>query len=400
MSPSTSSTAPIPEKSQPYAAAAAAAISPATAVDSGKASQAVESQPQSSAASDSKPVGANVAAPAKAPAVSPWKVPSQEAVSGEKSSLDADPNSWPDPATAAAASDATAPPQGHQQSAKQQQAKRGKGKWVPLETEIQYSRPKNAVQQPPTQRHQKQQQQQSLTSSAKDADASGAKGTRSSGAAHKKQNRSDSIPSQSNHANGNTATTSGAHNQSHQQHESQQHQQQQQQQGRSQRTPGRGRGRGRGSYNNASNGRRNGPRTVGHAPSHYQGKGNVQAGNFVPMPIPQPASDDEQSISSFVRAQVEYYFSVDNLCKDIFFRSHMDTNGFVPLSLLADFNRIKAVTTDIDLVRSALGDSEKVELNEAGNQARKRGDWATWVFPKPEVVQQQKQKQSDALKSE
>ncbi|KAJ1843662.1 hypothetical protein LPJ57_009680, partial [Coemansia sp. RSA 486] len=39
--------------------------------------------------------------------------------------------------------------------------------------------------------------------------------------------------------------------------------------------------------------------------------------------------------------------------------------------------------------------SEKVELNEARTHARKSSDWATWLFPTPEVVQQQ---QSDALK--
>ncbi|KAJ2390410.1 hypothetical protein GGI05_003222, partial [Coemansia sp. RSA 2603] len=84
MSPSTSSTAPIPEKQLPYAAAAAAAVSSSSAVESDKAPQAVESQPVSSNDSEPKPVAANVTVPAKAPTVSPWKVPAQGAVSGEK----------------------------------------------------------------------------------------------------------------------------------------------------------------------------------------------------------------------------------------------------------------------------------------------------------------------------
>ncbi|KAJ1806906.1 hypothetical protein LPJ56_006316, partial [Coemansia sp. RSA 2599] len=127
------------------------------------------------------------------------------------------------------------------------------------------------------------------------------------------------------------------------------------------------------------------------------GKGNVQAGGFVALPPPPPVADDEQAVKNFVQAQIEYYFSVENLCKDIFFRTQMDPDGFVPLTLLAGFNRIKTVTTDLDLVRTAIDKSEKVELNEARTHARKRSDWATWLFPTPEVVQQQ---QCDALKSE
>ncbi|KAI9502831.1 hypothetical protein BX070DRAFT_192251, partial [Coemansia spiralis] len=108
------------------------------------------------------------------------------------------------------------------------------------------------------------------------------------------------------------------------------------------------------------------------------------------------------SIKNFVKAQIEYYFSVENLCKDIFFRTQMDPDGYVPLTLIAGFNRLKAVTTDLDLVRSSIDASDKVELSEAHDRVRKRGDWATWLFPKQEVVQQQQQQQQQngSLKSE
>ena len=36
-----------------------------------------------------------------------------------------------------------------------------------------------------------------------------------------------------------------------------------------------------------------------------------------------------------------FYFSADNLAKDVFLRQNMDGDGFVPLSLLASFPRIR-----------------------------------------------------------
>lgn len=33
---------------------------------------------------------------------------------------------------------------------------------------------------------------------------------------------------------------------------------------------------------------------------------------------------------------------MDNLCKDIFLRSKMDTSGFIPVSVIANFNRVSA----------------------------------------------------------
>ncbi|KAJ2698820.1 hypothetical protein FB645_005523 [Coemansia sp. IMI 203386] len=407
MSPATASTVPATEK-QPQQSGAAAensavpASAPEKTLESDHTAQKQESS-NSSSSDNVKPAPA----PASVPAVNAWKVPSQNTASGDKpTSVTADPNNWPDPA-AAAASDSTAQPQAQQphhqqqqqqQPRQQQPAKKGKGKWVPLEAEIQYPKPKNAVQQPSTPRHQKQHhnnQQSASATQGKDTEQSGAKGSKSAGA-HKKHNRQGNASNQSNaNGAGNDNSTNGNINGSQDQSQQHQNQHQNQNQGRNHRTGGRGRGRGRGTHHNANQGRRMGQRAAGHAPSHYQGKGNVQAGGFVALPPPPPVADDEQAVKNFVQAQIEYYFSVENLCKDIFFRTQMDPDGFVPLTLLAGFNRIKSVTTDLDLVRSSIDKSEKVELNEARTHARKSSDWATWLFPTPEVVQQQ---QSDALK--
>lgn len=35
-----------------------------------------------------------------------------------------------------------------------------------------------------------------------------------------------------------------------------------------------------------------------------------------------------------------FWCSMDNLCKDIFLRSKMDNNGFIPVTVIANFNRV------------------------------------------------------------
>ncbi|KAG0623674.1 hypothetical protein M758_3G192900 [Ceratodon purpureus] len=77
--------------------------------------------------------------------------------------------------------------------------------------------------------------------------------------------------------------------------------------------------------------------------------------------------------------QIEYYFSMDNLCKDIFLRSKMDSNGFIPVSVIANFNRVRQLTEDVALILDALQDSSLVEVK--GDKLRKRDDWATWLLP-------------------
>ena len=47
----------------------------------------------------------------------------------------------------------------------------------------------------------------------------------------------------------------------------------------------------------------------------------------------------------------EYYFSDDNLQKDFFLRNQMDDEGFVPISVIAGFNRLQALTQDTDLIK-------------------------------------------------
>ena len=61
-------------------------------------------------------------------------------------------------------------------------------------------------------------------------------------------------------------------------------------------------------------------------------------------------------------------------------RNQMDSEGFVPLSLVANFNRVRYLTTDLELIKEALRSSNEIELS--GDRIRRKDDWATWIFPK------------------
>jgi la-related protein 1 len=80
----------------------------------------------------------------------------------------------------------------------------------------------------------------------------------------------------------------------------------------------------------------------------------------------------------------EYYFSIENLCKDMFLRKHMDSKGFVFLSVIADFNRIKQLTTDMELIKFACYHSREIEYRigaDGRDRIRRCDGWEQWVLP-------------------
>ncbi|KAL8997807.1 MAG: hypothetical protein Q9188_006236 [Gyalolechia gomerana] len=89
------------------------------------------------------------------------------------------------------------------------------------------------------------------------------------------------------------------------------------------------------------------------------------------------------SIFGMVSMQMEYYFSVDNLCKDLYLRKHMDSQGFVFLSVLAKFNRIRQLTQDLELIRYVCLQSPQIEYrtgSDGFDRLRKREGWQQWTL--------------------
>uniref|UniRef100_A0A0D6QXI2 HTH La-type RNA-binding domain-containing protein n=1 Tax=Araucaria cunninghamii TaxID=56994 RepID=A0A0D6QXI2_ARACU len=78
-----------------------------------------------------------------------------------------------------------------------------------------------------------------------------------------------------------------------------------------------------------------------------------------------------------VLRQIEYYFSVENICRDYYLRSHMDAEGWVPISVIANFNRVRSMTTNILFILDVLRGSNVVEVQN--DKIRKRGDWSKYI---------------------
>ncbi|XP_008292474.1 la-related protein 7 [Stegastes partitus] len=75
-----------------------------------------------------------------------------------------------------------------------------------------------------------------------------------------------------------------------------------------------------------------------------------------------------------VKKQVEFWFGDVNLHKDRFLKKLIDESddGYVDISVLASFNRMKKLTTDTKLIARALKNSSVVEVNLEGNKVRRQ----------------------------
>lgn len=61
--------------------------------------------------------------------------------------------------------------------------------------------------------------------------------------------------------------------------------------------------------------------------------------------------------------------------------SQMDHEGWVKVEIISSFNRIKSLSTDLNLIRDVMSLSAFLEVDVERNVVRKRGDWAEWVLP-------------------
>lgn len=71
---------------------------------------------------------------------------------------------------------------------------------------------------------------------------------------------------------------------------------------------------------------------------------------------------DQLSIKECIKKQIEYYFSEDNLKRDFYLRRKMDPEGFLPVTLIASFHRVQALTADLNIIITAIQESEKLDL--------------------------------------
>jgi la-related protein 1 len=99
--------------------------------------------------------------------------------------------------------------------------------------------------------------------------------------------------------------------------------------------------------------------------------------------VPYTSYIDYPSLIAMVTMQIEYYFSIDNLCKDVYLRKHMDSQGFVFLNFIAGFKRIQSLTQEFETLRFACQESEIVDFvrgDDGFDRLRRKEGWEKWVL--------------------
>ncbi|GLB39278.1 hypothetical protein LshimejAT787_0604400 [Lyophyllum shimeji] len=98
-----------------------------------------------------------------------------------------------------------------------------------------------------------------------------------------------------------------------------------------------------------------------------------------PVPVPiSPLSFPLDPTRYYLLGQLEYYLSPQNMAQDFFLRQRMDSRGWVPISLIASFNRVRQLTMDTQLVRDVLLLSSVVQVKD---EWVRMVSWQQFVLP-------------------
>lgn len=97
------------------------------------------------------------------------------------------------------------------------------------------------------------------------------------------------------------------------------------------------------------------------------------------------------TLRDYIRKQIEYYFSEENLMRDFFLRRKMDSEGYLPVTLIASFHRVQQLTNNLSLVVEAITNSDKLELSN-GFKVRTKHEPTKWpildkgVLGEPQIM--------------
>ncbi|CAI9578947.1 unnamed protein product, partial [Staurois parvus] len=77
-----------------------------------------------------------------------------------------------------------------------------------------------------------------------------------------------------------------------------------------------------------------------------------------------------EDLKECLKKQLEFCFSRENLSKDLYLMSQMDSDQFVPIWTIANMEGIKKLTTDMDLIVDVLRSTPVVQVDERGEKVR------------------------------
>ncbi|TRZ00035.1 hypothetical protein DNTS_033581 [Danionella cerebrum] len=92
--------------------------------------------------------------------------------------------------------------------------------------------------------------------------------------------------------------------------------------------------------------------------------------NNVESKLPEEQPLSEEALRESLKKELEFCFSRENLSKDLYLISQMDSDQFVPIWTIASMEGIKALTTDTDLILDVLKSSPMVQVDEKGEKVR------------------------------
>ena len=96
--------------------------------------------------------------------------------------------------------------------------------------------------------------------------------------------------------------------------------------------------------------------------------------------------DPDEALAT-ARLHVEYYFSADELCKNVFIRRHMDVDGYVPAALVFNFPGVVRLGIPYSTLLECMTSSDCLDAdieNETLRIKSKTGDgskYKKWLFP-------------------
>ncbi|KAL9687956.1 hypothetical protein QQ045_032368 [Rhodiola kirilowii] len=94
-------------------------------------------------------------------------------------------------------------------------------------------------------------------------------------------------------------------------------------------------------------------------------------------PVSPEKTPEEPDLKTRILKQIEYYFSDENLEGDKFLINLMDGEGWVPVSKISEFNRIRRMKVEISTIQDALESSKVLEVQN--DKIRKRVGWLKWI---------------------
>ncbi|KAF9999288.1 La- protein 4 [Modicella reniformis] len=107
--------------------------------------------------------------------------------------------------------------------------------------------------------------------------------------------------------------------------------------------------------------------------SNFQGQDDMGSGHQAlqtAMPTMSAGAHDQGYGYDRLREQLEWYLSSKNLATDTYLVSKMNADHWVPISVIADFKKVKALTSNIQEVIDALRRSSKVLVDESGTMVK------------------------------